>query len=351
MPVKTRLLLLGVLLALTVGLLAWRGLRRPARPAAAPDASPGAAEPTHSAATGGAATGSAPTERIVTGGAPTAGAPTAEAQKIIDRFNGQRALRDVEYQVGLGPRLPGSPAHRQLSEWLTGELQASGWAVTVQETTALDQPVRNIIAEQGSGRPWVVIGAHYDSRMRADQDPDPAQHHQPVPGANDGASGVAVLAELGRVLPAGLPGSRYPRVTLVFFDAEDNGRIPGWDWILGSRAYVAALQDKPDAAVVIDMIGDADLNIYQERNSNPALIEQIWSTAARLGYEQFFIPSYNFTVLDDHIPFIEAGIPAVDLIDFNYPYWHTRQDTPDKVSAQSLQIVGRTLLSWLLETP
>jgi Zn-dependent M28 family amino/carboxypeptidase len=164
-----------------------------------------------------------------------------------------------------------------------------------------------------------------------------------VPGANDGASGVAVLLELARVLP----DDTVP-VWLVFFDAEDNGRIPGWDWILGSREFVRNNPLQPQAVVIVDMIGDADLNIYKERNSNPELTEEILSVAKSLGYENVFLPEYKFSMLDDHTPFLEAGIPAVDIIDFDYPYWHTVQDTPDKVSAESLQAVGETVQAWVM---
>jgi len=134
---------------------------------------------------------------------------------------------------------------------------------------------------------------------------------------------------------------------LVFFDAEDNGRIEGWDWILGSRAFVDSLQFKPEAAVIVDMIGDADLQIYLERNSDKVLRDEIWQAAAGLGYDEVFIPEEKHSMLDDHTPFLEAGIPAVDIIDFDYPYYHTTQDTPDKVSAESLQVVGDTLLTWI----
>jgi glutaminyl-peptide cyclotransferase len=136
---------------------------------------------------------------------------------------------------------------------------------------------------------------------------------------------------------------------LVFFDAEDNGRIPGWDWILGSRAFVEALEGKPDAAVIVDMIGDADLEIYLERGSDPELSAEIWDVAAYLGYSQF-IPTPKYHILDDHVPFLEAGIPALNIIDFDYPYWHTIEDTVDKVSAESLEAVGETLRVWLLGT-
>lgn len=268
---------------------------------------------------------------------------------IQQEINGERALRDVEYQVSLGPRIPESTAHRQTGDWIVQELKASGWQVDIQQTTNMDKPIRNIVARFGSGSPWLILGAHYDSRLKADRDPDPAQQGQPVPGANDGASGVAVLLELGRVLPGRMQAARYHQVWLVFFDAEDNGRIPGWDWILGSRAFVSGLQQVPDAAVIVDMIGDADLNIYQEKNSDPAMTDDIWAVAQKLGYSDQFIPQVRHQILDDHIPFLQAGIPAVDLIDFDYPYWHTLADTSDKISAASLDIVGEVLLTWITE--
>ena len=159
-----------------------------------------------------------------------------------------------------------------------------------------------------------------------------------------GVERVAVLLELAR----SLPGDTVP-IWLVFFDAEDNGRIEGWDWILGSREFVKNNPVQPRAAVIVDMIGDADLNIYKEHNSNPALTDEIWEVANGLGYGSKFIPEYKHSMIDDHTPFLEAGIPAVDIIDFDYPYWHTVQDTPDKVSAESLQIVGETLRVWITQ--
>lgn len=271
------------------------------------------------------------------------------------KFNGQRAYRDVEYQVSLGARTPGSQAHALTVDWISSELQSAGWSVETQETQMLEHPILNVIGRWGEGRPWYILGAHYDSRLVADRDPVVGNRSLPVPGANDGASGVAVLLELGRVLPDhlltrdGLPRGKARQIWLVFFDAEDNGRLPGWDWILGSRAFVSELEATPDAVVIVDMIGDADLKLYQEKNSDPALTEEIWIRAAELGYEDIFIPKQRHRILDDHIPFLLAGIPAVDLIDFDYTYWHTTADTADKVSPTSLQVIGDTLLSWLTE--
>ncbi len=259
-------------------------------------------------------------------------------------FDGQTALADAAYQMGLGPRVVGSVAHNRVITWIVQTLRNNGWQVNIQETERLGHPVKNIIAKRGSGQPWIVLGAHYDSRMLADQDADPEMRQEPVPGANDGASGVAVLLELGRALPRNLA----KQIWLVFFDAEDNGRIEGWDWILGSRAFAESLTTDPDAVVVVDMVGDADLQIYLEANSDQSLRQAIWQQAEDLGYGQQFIDTVVHSMLDDHTPFLERGIPAVDIIDFDYPYWHTSADTLDKISAESLQAVGDTLLNWVI---
>jgi len=259
-------------------------------------------------------------------------------------FDGQRAYADVQTQVDFGSRVPGTEGHAQTQKWIQSELESAGWQVEIQKTEALGHPVENIVARRTPQAPQVIIGAHYDTRMYANQDADPAKHTTYVPGANDGASGVAVLLGLARSPPQGT----VP-VWLVFFDTEDNGSIEGWDWILGSREFVNNNHVQPRAAIVVDMIGDADLNIYKERNSNPDLTDAIWATAKGLGYEDKFIPDYKFSMLDDHTPFLQAGIPAVDIIDFDYPYWHTTQDTPDKVSGESLQAVGETLRAWVMQ--
>jgi Iap family predicted aminopeptidase len=261
-------------------------------------------------------------------------------------FDSFHAYSDVQTQVAFGPRIPGTEGHAQIREWMRAELESAGWIVEVQQTERMGHPIYNIIAKRNAEAPQVILGAHYDTRMIADQDPDLSKRTEPVPGANDGASGVAVLLELAR----SLPDDTLP-VWLVFFDAEDNGHIEGWDWILGSRAFAEEIPVAPRAVIIVDMIGDADLNIYLEQNSNVAIRTEIWSTAEKLGYANKFINQEKYSMEDDHTPFLEAGIPAVDLIDFDYPYWHTTQDTTDKVSAESLQAVGDTLLNWIMEQP
>lgn len=259
-------------------------------------------------------------------------------------FDGSRAYEDVKAQVALGSRSPGTQGHIQVEELIRSELESAGWIVVFQDSNRLGHPIRNIIAKRNDDAPQIILGAHYDTRFVADQDPDENKRGQPVPGANDGASGVAVLLELARTLPEDTTPA-----WLVFFDTEDNGKIDGWDWILGSRAFAEGLQTRPRAVVVVDMIGDADLNIYLEKNSDKIIRAQIWSTAAKLGYADKFINHEKYSMEDDHTPFLEAGIPAVDLIDFDYPYWHTTQDTVNKVSAESLGVVGDTLWHWVVE--
>ncbi len=240
-----------------------------------------------------------------------------------------------------GPRPSGSPEGRLTGDYITRRLQEYGWDFTTQEFEYMGTPIRNIVGVRGEG-PIILLGAHYDTRRRADLDPvDPTQ---PLPGANDGASGVAVLIELARVLNVEATGHR---IQLAFFDAEDNGDLDGWEWIVGSTHMADQLEELPAMMILVDMVGDADQQIYWENNSDASLRERIWRVAAELGYAATFIPQTRHTLTDDHIPFVQKGIPAVDIIDFDYPYWHTAADTTDKVSAESLERVGRTLQVWL----
>lgn len=254
-------------------------------------------------------------------------------------FSGEQAYAHVLEQCALGPRPTGSPAIRAAGDAIIAHLEGWGWAVETQEFTYRDTPVRNIIGRAGEG-PVVIVGAHYDTRRSADQE-DPTR---PVLGANDGASGTAVLMELARVLEK---HRLRHQVWLVFFDAEDNGGLDGWDWCVGSSHMAANLTVRPEAMILVDMVGDADQQFYFEHNSDPALQRELWEIAATLGYTTTFVPEYRWAVYDDHVPFARLGIPAVDIIDLDYPYWHTTRDTPDKVSLTSLERVGRVLEVWL----
>jgi len=258
-------------------------------------------------------------------------------------FDGDSAYRQVAAQMAFGPRPTGSQANKKTADYIIKQLQIFGWQIEIQDFTYKGVQGRNIIGKAGKG-PVVVIGAHYDTRRVADNDPDPALRNQPVPGANDGASGVAVLLELARVLDK---KRLTNEVWLTFFDAEDDGHLDGWDFLVGSSEMASHLTVRPEEVIVVDMVGDNDQQIYKERTSTPALVDKIWTIAAGLGYSSSFIPVAKWSILDDHTPFLQRGIPAVDLIDFDYPYWHTTQDTADKVSAASLERIGRVLQALL----
>lgn len=262
-------------------------------------------------------------------------------------FDGRAAYRHVTAQMEIGPRPSGSQGIRETQQYIVEKLTKYRWSVEYQDFRYRDTPARNIIAKVGQGKgPVILIGAHYDTRRQADNDSAPEKRTQPVPGANDGASGVAVLLELARSLDK---AKLQNEVWLVFFDTEDNGRLNGWQFIAGSSYFANNLTVEPAAVIIADMIGDADQQIYKEQNSTPWLTELVWETAARLGYNKWFLPTYKYSMLDDHTPFLRRGIPAVDLIDFDYPYWHTTQDTADKVSADALARVGRVIETLLEE--
>ncbi len=272
-------------------------------------------------------------------------APTREPA-----FDGQRAYEALLAQLEFGPRYPGSPGHRAVGDYIVATLDGLGWAVEEQPLSYQGVAGRNVIARanQDAG-PIIMIGAHYDSRAVADQSPG-ALAQEPVPGAVDGASGVAVLLELARVLP--LDAIPY-EIWLAFFDFEDQGGggMPGWAWIVGSTYMAENLDVTPQAMVLVDMIGDADQQLYFEGYSDETLRAAIWETAAALGYGEVFIPEVRHFMVDDHRPFLDRGIPAVDIIDFDYSYWHTVDDTADKAAPESLERVGRTLEAWLQQAP
>lgn len=265
-------------------------------------------------------------------------------------------------QVNFGVRPAGSIALRATGDFILGQLAASGWQTNTQSFIFRGVPIRNIIARTNIGQgPLVILGAHYDTRPRADA--DQVHPDSPILGANDGASGVAVLLELARTLDR----SRLRNeVWLAFFDAEDNGGLDAcalrvapaqdstspcetaeWPWSVGAEHVAANLPSTPRAVVVLDMIGDADQNLYYEHNSDPALNTVLWRIAGDLGYRQWFIPQDRWPMTDDHTPFLNRHIRAVDLIDFDYPPWHTTADTADKVSPASLERVGRVIQAWL----
>ena len=262
-------------------------------------------------------------------------------------FEGTLAYEHVKEQMAMGPRYPGSDGAEILTAYIMSELRAYGAEVRSQRFAYDGVALRNVIGvlAPDSG-PVVIIGAHHDTRRYADSDPkDPTA---PVPGANDGASGVAVLLELARSLNR---AKLQNEVWLCFFDAEDQGGINNWPWSVGARYMAGNLDMEPAYVVIVDMIGDRDQQIYWEQASDLALQTHIWGIAETLGYGKHFIQEHKYGVMDDHIPFLERGVPAALLIDLDYPYWHTVEDTLDKVSPESLERVGRVMQTLLEERP
>jgi hypothetical protein len=264
-------------------------------------------------------------------------------------FEGATALGYIQTQVGFGPRIPGTEAHRRMGGWLDSLLRQRADTVVVQSwphVTARGDtlPLRNFIARfNPSAEKRLLLLAHWDSRPVADS-PRSRDSTKPVQGANDGGSGVAVLLGLADVLKRSPPTAG---VDLLFVDGEDYGDFTkdSADVLIGSRYYAAHQLPgaRPLYAVLFDLVADKDLQIYQEGNSlvgAPEVVELVWDTAKDLGYASYFIPSPRHTLIDDHIQLQKAGIRAIDVVDFDYPAWHTPDDTIDKVSAASLQVVG-----------
>jgi glutaminyl-peptide cyclotransferase len=273
---------------------------------------------------------------------PLAEATTTAAQSVGEVFSGARALTIVQQQVAFGPRISGTPQSYQAGNAILHTLTEYGWITQTQVFTYQNTLIRNLWGTKGHGEQIIILGAHYDTRRRADQ--DSVHAGDPVPGANDGASGVAVLLELARTLDIDV---EKQQIWLVFFDAEDNGELDSWDWIIGSQYFADSLSFIPSAVVIVDMVGDSDQQFYYERNSDAELMRKIWDLAEQAGYGNAFIKQPKYAMLDDHTPFASRGYRAIDIIDFDYPYWHTTADTPDKISAISLERVGHTLELWI----
>ncbi|MGH7672349.1 MAG: M28 family peptidase [Gemmatimonadales bacterium] len=264
-------------------------------------------------------------------------------------FDGRTAFAYLERQMAFGPRIPGTPAHRATGDWLLGELRARADTVLVQEIRHVTRrgdtlPLRNFFARfRPAATERVLLLAHWDTRPHADQSRNLGQQRLPVPGANDGASGIAVLLGVADALKKRPPAVG---VDLLFVDGEDYGDFAdSTDVLIGSRWFAAHQPPgyQPLFAVLFDMVGDKDLQIYQEGNSvafAPEVVERVWRVAADLGYGRRFVPGVRHTLTDDHVSLQRAGIRAIDVVDFDYPAWHTTEDTIDKVSAASLQIVG-----------
>ena len=285
----------------------------------------------------------------------------SSCNKAVPNFDKENAFRYLVKQCEFGPRNPYSNGYQQCLVYL--QKTHAGFADTVLlQPFVLDDLVdeksydlTNIIARFKVDAPeQLLIGAHWDTRPWADEDPVPEKRNDPIIGANDGASGVAVILELARILNASPPPIG---ITLVLFDGEDMGRSGNpKSYAQGSLAFAKDLPiEKPDEAIILDMIGDAELHIPIERYSyqqNRQLVKKLWGLAKVLSLDAFE-SRIEYSIYDDHVPlWTEAKIPAVDIIDFNYPnsyvnYWHTTQDLPEHCSAESLGQVGTLLVHYI----
>ena len=263
---------------------------------------------------------------------------------VTRQFNAKRSYADVITQVGYGPRTPGSQGHALTRQYIMDQLAYAGWQVTQEEFTAPITGVTgyNLVASRRYGGKKIILGAHYDTRLFADNETDPNKKSQAGLGANDGASGVAILLEIGRTLDP-----KIENVDLVFFDLEDQGEIGNWDWTLGSQAFVDTMEEDPAAMVLVDMVGNQNAHFSYEVTSDQTIREQIWKVASERGHGAYFPTENGFSILDDHTPFLKKNIPAVDIIDITDPTWHTLGDVPEHVSKDTLFAVGDTLVGWL----
>ena len=273
-------------------------------------------------------------------------------------FDSQAALGYVKAQLDFGPRIPGSEGHRKTGDWIVQKMRPLADTVIEQRwshvTAAGDTlPMRNILARyKPQLKERILYLTHWDTRPVADDSPILGDKSKPLPGANDGASGPAMFIALAEVLKKTPP--QYG-VDLLFVDGEDYGNFArDEDVLIGSKYFADHLPSpdyRPLYGVLWDMIGDADLKIFQEVNSiqnAPEIVARVWQTAEDLGYKDYFVPQTGYPVTDDHIPLQKKGLRVIDVVDIDYVeqgsgpknYHHTIYDTIDKVSAHSLQVVG-----------
>lgn len=273
--------------------------------------------------------------------------PSSEAPA----FDKDNAFALLKKQVDFGPRYPGVAAHTTTADFIVSQLKPYADEVSTQQfaqtVEGKNLDLRNIIARfNPTAKQTVLLAAHWDTRPVADMEVDPAKRARPILGANDGASGVAVLLEMARMFAKQKPDVG---VIMVFFDGEDYTTNPpsSQDMFLGSKYYARHLDAKTKLTIkygiLLDMIGDKDLGINEESESvqaAPEVVKNVWGIARSLGYRDKFIPSAKYSISDDHLPLIAEGVKCIDVIDFEYGPWHTLDDTVDKCSPDSLRVVG-----------
>lgn len=279
-------------------------------------------------------------------------------------FNADSAYNYVAKQVDFGPRINNTEPHRKTADYLASTLKKYGAEVVIQETTirsadGVDLQVKNIMGMYNpESEDRLLLLAHWDTRPWADEDPNPANHKQPVPGANDGASGVGVLLEVARQLAENNPGRG---VDILFVDAEDRGISQNEDsWALGARYFASNPIVKgyePKEAILLDMVGAPGACFSREQYSAmyaPELLNKVWSIAQESGFGDYFKDEISGAVTDDHVQLLEAGIPAIDIIDFRSgpdagfnPTWHTVSDNMENIDKETLRVVGQTILNYI----
>jgi len=278
--------------------------------------------------------------------------------QTVPSFDEQKAFSYLEKQCEFGPRNPGSAGHKKCLAFLTAELRKYADRVSHQSFCYSLRPgqtpvtMTNVIANfQSTNTDRILLCAHWDTRPWADEDPNPSNRNKPVLGASDGASGVAVLLEIARLIHL------YPPpygIDIVFFDGEDYGVSGDNDsWAIGAREFAQRKSPSynPQFGILLDLVGDKDQQLYMEGNSlryAPEIVDRVWKKAEQLGVIEF-ISENGYEIMDDHIRLLEVGIPCIDIIDFDYQYWHTVEDTPDKCSPQSLANVGRVVTAVIYE--
>lgn len=282
-------------------------------------------------------------------------------------FVGDSAMSYAQQQMAFGPRVPGTPQAQRAGDWIVSMMKARADTVIEQRWThrtadGKELPLRNVLARFNASAPSrILYVTHWDTRPMADADPVVGNRGTPIPGANDGAAGVGLFVALGDALKKARPNVG---VDLLFVDGEDYGKsfdAPYADVLLGSQYFANNLPSpgyRPVIGILWDMIGDKELNILQEGNSMrqaPEVVTRVWQKAADLGYDRYFIPRAGYDVTDDHVPLLNKGLRVIDVIDLDYGpmgangvanpnYHHTLQDTMDKISARSLQVVGDVAL-------
>lgn len=306
-------------------------------------------------------------------GRPAASAAAPSSAKAttqdVPQFDADSAYAFVNEQVAMGPRTPGSEAARRCAAWIEETLRLYGADTVIVQRTAVPDPMNpdrkvplvNILGRYNpEAKARMMLVAHYDTRPIADEENDKAKATQPIPGANDGGSGVGVMLETARIISMKRPSAG---VDLLFVDLEDSGTAGDDDsWCQGSQYFAAnmpysGIADTPQAAIVLDMVGAPGARFHREAFSqhfNRALNDKVWAAARTAGYATRFPDETGAPILDDHLPLIRAGIPAVDIVENNsdatgsFPAaWHTLADDMTNIDPATLKAVGQTVTQFI----